>query len=54
MVKSNGDYRMSKAAKTSLALMKGDKNGWKKMWIDAELSEKAARSAKFSEKKGEE
>ena len=41
-------FRMSKPVKTMLALMAGskeNKNGWKRMFIDAQLHEEAARRA---------
>lgn len=41
MAKTNASFRLSKTAKRMVALMKGtaeQKNGWKRMFIDAEYS----------------
>jgi len=50
-------FRMKKPTKTWLALMKGSKeqkDGWKRMFIDAQLHEEAARRAtlKTNDKEG--
>lgn len=53
-MRPNSDYKMSKRAKTLLALACADQRyGWKRMMIDAELAEKQARTAKFKENKSD-
>ena len=53
-MRPNSDYKMSKRAKTLLALACADqRHGWKRMMIDAELAEKQARTAKFKENKSD-
>jgi hypothetical protein len=50
------NFRMSKPNKTMLALAKGTKehkNGWKKLFIDAQLHEEAARRATLRSKESE-
>jgi hypothetical protein len=57
MIKPNKDFRLSKSAKTMIALMKGatneQRNGWKRAFIQAELAEAAAKIAKIREHKGD-
>lgn len=53
MVRPDKNYKMSKAAKTKLALMtrnKEDRDHLKSMLIDAELSAEAARRAALKSK----
>ena len=54
MLKPDKNYRMSKPLKMVLATFTDShKRGqWKRMMIDAELCEKAARAAKLKEKIG--
>ena len=50
------NFRMSKPIKSMLALMRGSKeqvNGWKRMFIDAQLHEDAARRASLKTKESE-
>ena len=50
------NFRMKKPIKTRLALMKGSaeqRAGWKRMFIDAQLSEEAARRATLKSKDNE-
>jgi hypothetical protein len=58
MIKPNKDFRLSKTSKRMLALMKGvtdeQRNGWKRMFIQAELAEKEAKLKKVVIPKGEE
>ena len=51
-MKPNKDYRMSKSAKRTLANFTDahQRGNWKRMLIDAELSEKEARQAKLKDK----
>lgn len=50
-MKTNKDFNLSKSSKRTLALMAGDKRAhWKKMMIEAEVSEKRAKLAKLSMK----
>ena len=50
-MKPNKDFRLSKESKRILALMDGERRGhWKKMMIDAEISEKLAKFAKIKER----
>ena len=50
-MKTNKDFRLSKSSKRILALMDGEKRShWKKMMIDAEVSEKNAKFAKLRER----
>jgi hypothetical protein len=57
MIKPTKDFRLSKSAKRVIALMNGasteQRNGWKRMFIQAELAEKAAKMAKIREKQGD-
>ena len=51
MHKPNKDFKLSKETKRILALMDGEKRShWKKMMIDAEISEKMAKFAKIRER----
>ena len=53
-MRPNSDYKMSKSTKCLLALScSGQRHGWKRMMIDAELAEKQARTAKFKENKSD-
>ena len=49
-MKPNKDFRLSKTTKRMLCMIVDDKsrNQYKRMMIDAELSERAARSAKLN------
>ena len=50
------NFRMKKPIKSMLALMGGskeNKNGWKRMFIDAQLHEEAARRAALKSKENE-
>jgi hypothetical protein len=48
------DFRLSKETKRILSNLRGEKRGhWKKMMIQAEVSEKNAKLAKIREPKGE-
>ena len=50
-MKPNKDFKLSKQTKRILALMDGEKRShWKKMMIDAEVSEKNAKFAKLRER----
>jgi|APCry1669189534_1035231.scaffolds.fasta_scaffold47238_4 hypothetical protein len=56
MIKPNKDFRLSKTSKRVIALMGGSaeqRNGWKRMFIDAEISERVAKLAKVKEPKGD-
>ena len=56
-MKTNKDFNLSKETKRILSGMSGEKRGhWKKMMIEAEVSEKRAKLAKLTNKndKGEE
>lgn len=54
MQKPNKDFKLSKSAKTRLALMSSaNRSLWKKLYIEAELSEKMAKFAKIREPKGD-
>jgi hypothetical protein len=53
-MKPNKDFKLSKSAKRLLATKTGEqKSMWKKLYIEAELSEKLAKFAKVREPKGE-
>ena len=56
-MKTNSDFRLSKSTKRMLALSKfkspEQRTAWKKAMIQAELSDKAARSIKIREPKGD-
>jgi hypothetical protein len=56
-IKPNSDFKLSKPAKTMIALMGGktkeQRDGWKRAFIQSELAEKAARNAKYRENKGD-
>jgi hypothetical protein len=53
-MKPNKDFKLSKPAKTRLALMPSkNRSLWKKLYIEAELSAKMAKFAKIREPKGE-
>jgi hypothetical protein len=46
---TNKDFRLSKSTKRILSTLSADKRGhWKKMMIEAEVSEKRAKAAKLS------
>ena len=48
---TNKDFKLSKESKRMLTRLHGDKyNHWKKMMIDAEVSETKAKLAKFKER----
>jgi hypothetical protein len=49
-MKPNKDFRLSKTTKRMLSMITDDKsrNQYKRMMIDAELSERSARSAKLN------
>ena len=48
-MKTNKDFNLSKTSKRALSLLSGEKRGqWKKMLIDAEVSEARAKLAKLS------
>ena len=50
-MKTNKDFNLSKESKRLLASLASDKRGhWKKMMIEAEVSEKRAKLAKLSNK----
>jgi hypothetical protein len=50
-MKTNKDFNLSKETKRILSSLAGDKRGhWKKMMIEAEVSEKRAKLAKLSNK----
>ena len=56
MIKPNKDFCLSKSSKRVIALMGGSaeqRNGWKRMFIDAEISERVAKLAKIKEPKGD-
>ena len=57
-MRPNKDFRLSKESKRVLALMKGvtdeQRNGWKKMMIQAELALKEAKLKKINIPKGDE
>jgi hypothetical protein len=54
MQKPNKDFKLSKSSKRLLATKTGEqKSMWKKLYIEAELSEKMAKLAKVREPKGE-
>lgn len=51
-MKTNKDFKLSKSAKRALSVLPSDMRGhWKKMMIDAEVSEKRAKLAKISSPK---
>lgn len=53
-MKTNKDFNLSKEAKRRLAMMPtSNRNHWKGMLIDAEVSEKRAKLAKISTNKSE-
>lgn len=53
-MKTNNTFNLSKSSKRILATMSTEKRGhWKKMMIQAEVSEKIAKLAKIKEPKGE-
>ena len=50
-MRTNKDFNLSKETKRILSSLSGDKRGhWKKMMIEAEVSEKRAKLAKLSTK----
>ena len=50
-MKPNKDFKLSKQTKRILARMDGEqRTHWKKMMIDAEISEKMAKAAKIKER----
>ena len=57
-VKTNKDFRLSKQAKTIIALTQGTdehRNGWKKLFIEAQVAYDKAKTARFKENnKGDE
>lgn len=53
-MKPNKDFKLSKSAKRLLATKTGEQRAlWKKLYIQAEMSEKLAKLAKIREPKGE-
>ena len=51
MKTTNKDFKLSKSSKRALALLDGAKhNHWRKMLIDAEVSESRAKLAKQKER----
>jgi hypothetical protein len=53
-MKTNKDFNLSKESKRILAGLSDEKRGhWKKMMIEAEVSEKRAKMAKISNNKSE-
>ena len=57
MIKPTKDFRLSSTSKARISLMrnvtKEERNAWKRMFIQAELAEKAAKMAKIREPKGD-
>jgi hypothetical protein len=50
-MKTNKDFKLSKSTKRMLTHLHGEKyNHWKKMMIDAEVSESRAKLAKVKER----
>ena len=56
MVKTNGTFKLSKTTKRRMASMPNseDRNHYKRLMIDAEISEIKAKLAKISKPKNEE
>lgn len=53
-MKPHKDFKLSKESKRALANVPDEKrNHWKKMLIQAELAEHAAKHSKYREPKGE-
>ena len=50
-MRTNKDFNLSKSTKRILSNLRGEARGhWKKMMIDAEVSEKLAKLAKLKER----